>query len=44
MRKEQEGVYVPFSIYENMFGRTRAISYMLAQAVVPARRAFRTSK
>ncbi|HEX9491760.1 MAG TPA: FtsX-like permease family protein, partial [Thermoanaerobaculia bacterium] len=35
MRKETEGVYVPFSIYQDMFGRTHAISYMLAQAVTP---------
>ena len=35
MRKETGGVYVPFSIYEDMFGKTTAISYMLAQAVVP---------
>ncbi|HZS11555.1 MAG TPA: ABC transporter permease [Nitrospirales bacterium] len=35
MRKEQGGVYVPFSIYGDMFGRTNAVSYMLAQAVVP---------
>lgn len=35
MRKETGGVYVPFSIYADMFGKTRAISYMLAQAVTP---------
>ena len=35
MRKEQEGIYVPFSIYQDMFGRTNAISYMLAKAVEP---------
>jgi putative ABC transport system permease protein len=35
LRKETGGVYVPFSIYEDMFGKTTAISYMLAQAVVP---------
>lgn len=35
MRKEQGGVYVPFSIYGDMFGRTNAVSYMLARAVVP---------
>ena len=34
MRKEQGGVYIPFSIYEQMFGRN-SISYMLAKAVVP---------
>ncbi len=35
MRKEQEGIYVPFSIYRDMFGRINAISYMLAKAVTP---------
>ncbi len=35
MRKETSGVYVPFSIYEDMFGKANAISYMLAKAVVP---------
>lgn len=35
MRKETGGVYVPFSIYEDMFGKANAISYMLAKAVVP---------
>ncbi len=34
MRKEQRGVYIPFSIYEQMFGRN-AISYVLAKAVEP---------
>jgi putative ABC transport system permease protein len=35
LRKETEGIYVPFSIYQDMFGRTNSISYMLARAVVP---------
>jgi putative ABC transport system permease protein len=35
LRKETEGVYVPFSIYQDMFGRANAIAYMLAQAVTP---------
>jgi putative ABC transport system permease protein len=35
MRKETGGVYVPFSIYQDMFGRINTISYMLAKAVVP---------
>ena len=35
MRKETEGAYVPFSVYQDMFGHTNAISYMLAKAVVP---------
>ena len=34
MRKEQGGIYIPFSIYEQMYGRN-AISYMLAKAVEP---------
>jgi len=36
MRKEQGGIYIPFSIYEQMFGRN-AISYMLAKAADPAK-------
>src|SRR5207237_8282912 len=32
--KEQDGIYVPFSIYEQMYGRN-AISYVLAQAAEP---------
>ena len=35
MRKETGGVYIPFSVYETMFGRTRAISYFLAKAAEP---------
>src|SRR6266851_2863658 len=35
MRKETEGIYIPFSIYQDMFGRSHAIAYMLAQAVTP---------
>ncbi|HEY4639943.1 MAG TPA: ABC transporter permease [Thermoanaerobaculia bacterium] len=34
MRRETEGIYIPFSIYETMFGRN-AMSYMLAKAVEP---------
>jgi putative ABC transport system permease protein len=34
MRKEQGGIYIPFSIYEQMFGRN-AISYTLAKAADP---------
>src|SRR5712691_976424 len=34
LRKETGGVYIPFSIYEQMFGRN-AISYVLAKAVEP---------
>jgi putative ABC transport system permease protein len=35
MRKETGGVYIPFTIYGDMFGRTNAISYVLAKAIVP---------
>jgi putative ABC transport system permease protein len=34
LRKEQDGIYIPFSIYEQMYGRN-AISYVLAQAADP---------
>jgi putative ABC transport system permease protein len=34
LRKETGGVYIPFSVYEQMFGRN-AISYVLAKAVEP---------
>lgn len=35
MRKETGGVYIPFTIYGDMFGRTNAISYILAKATEP---------
>jgi putative ABC transport system permease protein len=35
MRKETGGLYVPFAVYEDMFGRTNAISYMIAKAAEP---------
>ena len=35
MRKETGGVYIPFTAYEDMFGRPNAISYMLAKADDP---------
>ena len=35
MRKETGGVYIPFSVYEDMFGRQNAISYVLAKASGP---------
>lgn len=35
MRKEMRGVYVPWTVYRDMFGRANAISYMLAKAVTP---------
>ena len=34
MRKETDGIYIPFSVYEQMYGKN-AISYMLAQAAEP---------
>jgi len=34
MRKETAGLYIPFSVYEDMYGRN-AISYVLAKAVEP---------
>lgn len=35
MRKEMGGVYVPWTVYRDMFGRSEAISYMLAKAATP---------
>jgi putative ABC transport system permease protein len=35
MRKETGGVYIPFSVYQDMYGRAEALSYMLAKAVTP---------
>lgn len=35
MRKETGGVYIPWTVYRDMFGRSNAISYMLAKAVEP---------
>jgi len=35
MRKETGGVYIPFSVYQDMYGRATALSYMLAKAVDP---------
>ena len=35
MRKETGGVYIPYSVYEDMYGRATALSYMLAKAVEP---------
>ncbi|HEX8151889.1 MAG TPA: ABC transporter permease [Thermoanaerobaculia bacterium] len=35
MRKETGGVYVPWSIFRDMFGRSTAISYMIAKASEP---------
>ena len=33
--KEMGGVYIPWSVYRDMFGRANAISYMLAKSVTP---------
>jgi putative ABC transport system permease protein len=35
MRKETGGVYIPFTVYEDMFGRANAISYLLAKTDDP---------
>ena len=35
MRKETGGVYIPFTVYQDMFGRANAISYMLAKTDDP---------
>ncbi len=35
MRKEMGGVYVPWSVFRDMFGRANSISYMLAKATAP---------
>jgi putative ABC transport system permease protein len=35
MRKETGGVYIPFTVYQDMFGRANAIAYMLAKTDDP---------
>jgi putative ABC transport system permease protein len=35
MQKETGGVYIPFSVYQDMYGRANAISYLLAKAIEP---------
>jgi putative ABC transport system permease protein len=35
MRKETAGVYIPWTIYREVFGRKDAVSYVLAKAVDP---------
>lgn len=35
MRKETGGLYVPWTVFRDMFGRANAVSYMLAKAVTP---------
>lgn len=37
MRKEMAGVYIPWTVYRDMFGRANAISYMVASAITPAK-------
>ena len=35
MRRETGGVYVPWTVYRDMFGRANALSYMLAKSTTP---------
>ncbi|MEA2236503.1 MAG: putative transport system permease protein [Thermoanaerobaculia bacterium] len=35
MRKETGGVYIPFTVYQDMFGRANAIAYLLAKTDDP---------
>ena len=35
LRKETGGIYLPFSVYQEMFGRANAISYLLARTPDP---------
>ena len=35
MRKETEGMYVPLSVYQTIFGRTNSISYVIVKATTP---------
>ncbi|MBK5260323.1 MAG: ABC transporter permease [Thermoanaerobaculia bacterium] len=35
MRKETGGIYIPWTVYRDMFGRASAISYVLAKAIEP---------
>jgi putative ABC transport system permease protein len=35
MFREMGGAYIPWTVYRDMFGRARSISYMLAKAVTP---------
>jgi len=35
MRKEMAGVYVPWTVYRDMFGRADSISYMMGKASTP---------
>lgn len=35
MRKETNGIYIPWTLFRDMFGRSTSISYMMAKAVTP---------
>ncbi|HEY0144170.1 MAG TPA: ABC transporter permease [Thermoanaerobaculia bacterium] len=35
MREEMGGVYLPWTVYRDMFGRANAVSYMLGKAITP---------
>jgi len=35
MAREMEGTYVPWTVFRDMFGRSNAISYMLAKSTTP---------
>ncbi len=35
MTKEMGGVYVPWTVFRDMFGRANAVSYMIAKAISP---------
>ena len=35
MFKEMGGVYIPWTVYRDMFGRANAVSYLLAKSVTP---------
>jgi putative ABC transport system permease protein len=35
MRKETGGVYIPFTVYQDMFGRANAIAYLIAKTEDP---------
>ena len=35
MRREMDGVYVPWTVFRDTFGRADAVSYMLAKSVTP---------
>jgi putative ABC transport system permease protein len=35
MQREMDGAYVPWTVFRDMFGRSNAISYMIAKSVTP---------